>query len=170
MCKVAAYEPPFAVAGFDSAHWAPRFDRELAAGRLAAAMLTVIEGTGDSRILKCLPRALLVPLLQLAVRADAKRVQPGDVSIAQLIPTMHYDAQIVREASAWFTELSALQSDVLLIGGSASADFLTRALDELAKLLPHTERVQLQGVAHVAADNEGRPELVGAALRRFFGA
>ncbi|HEX4354836.1 MAG TPA: alpha/beta hydrolase [Polyangiales bacterium] len=166
--KVAAYEPPFATAGFDPAHWAPRYDREIRAGKLGAAMLTVMKGTGDSKFLKCVPRALLVPLLGLALRLETKRVVAGDVAIAKLVPTMHYDAQIVRDSSAWLPELSALRAELLLIGGSESAVFLRTALDALSEMLPSAERLQLDRAGHLAADNTGRPDLVASSLRRFF--
>ena len=61
---------------------------------------------------------------------------------------MHYDAQIVTEASAALEALQALRSDVLLIGGSKSATFLQRGLDVLAKLLPHAARLELRGLGH----------------------
>jgi pimeloyl-ACP methyl ester carboxylesterase len=43
--RVAAYEPPYST-GRDNAAWSLRFDREVAAGQLGAAMLTVMKGTG----------------------------------------------------------------------------------------------------------------------------
>jgi pimeloyl-ACP methyl ester carboxylesterase len=166
--KVAAYEPPVAVEGFHPAHWAERFDREVQRGDLAGALITVLKGTGDSRLLRLVPNALLAPVLRLGVRFDAKQNKPGDVSIADLIPTMHYDAQIVTEASAALEELRAMHSDVLLMGGSKSAAFLQRGLEVLAKLLPRAARLELRGLGHTAADNEGKPERVAEALRRFF--
>jgi pimeloyl-ACP methyl ester carboxylesterase len=166
--KVAAYEPPVAVEGFHPAHWAERFDREVQRGDLVGALITVLKGTGDSRLLRLVPHALLAPVMKLGVRFNAKQNKPGDVSIADLIPTMHYDAQIVTEASAALEELRAMHSDVLLIGGSKSAAFLRRGLEVLAKLLPRAARLELRGLGHTAADNEGKPERVAEALRSFF--
>lgn len=166
--QVAAYEPPFATPGFDPAHWAPRFERELQAGKLADALLTVLKGTGDSKLLRLIPHVVLVPLLKLGIRASSRQPEPGQVPIAELIPTMRYDARIVTEASAGMQELKALRADTLLIGGTRSAVFLQRALDELAALLPHAQRVALRGVGHTAADNNGKPEVVAGALRGFF--
>jgi pimeloyl-ACP methyl ester carboxylesterase len=166
--KVAAYEPPFAVPGFDPAHWAPRFDHHVKQGNLAAAMLTVIKGTGDSRLLKAVPHFLLIPILSLAIRENRRECKDGEVPIADLIPTMHYDAQVVTEASASFENLKGLRSDALLVGGSKSARFFRPVFEALAKVLPQAERIELPGVGHTAADNEGDPELVATALRRFY--
>jgi pimeloyl-ACP methyl ester carboxylesterase len=166
--KVAAYEPPFAVGGFDPAHWAPRFEHEISQGKLAAAMLTVMKGTGDSKLLKAVPNFLLAPILNLAIRENRRECKDGEVAIADLIPTMRYDALLVTEASASFDHLRALRPEVLLIAGSKSEPFFRPVLESLVKMLPHMERVELPGVGHTAADNEGKPELVAAALRRFF--
>lgn len=166
--RVAAYEPPFSVGGSNLVHWAPRFDREIERGKLAAAMLTVLRGTGDSRLLKLTPDFVLLPLLGLGIRADARSVKEGDVRIADLIPTMHFDAQIVTETSVNLEKLKELRSEVLLIAGSTSAAFFSRSLERLLELLPRAKRVELPGVGHLAAENGGKPELVAATLRRFF--
>jgi pimeloyl-ACP methyl ester carboxylesterase len=167
--RVAAYEPPFSVGGSNLVHWAPRFDREIEQGQLAAAMLTVLRGTGDSRFLRLVPDFVAIPLLGLGIRADRKSVKEGDVRIADLIPTMHFDAQIVTETSVSLEMLKEVRSEVLLIGGSTSAAFFSRALDHLVEILPQARRVELAGVGHLAADNGGKPEMVAATLRRFFG-
>jgi pimeloyl-ACP methyl ester carboxylesterase len=166
--KVAAYEPPFSVRGFDPAHWAPRFDRELQRGNLGAAMVTVMRGTGDSWILKLVPHSLLASLANIGIRANAKSIHGDDVPIEKLIPTMHFDALLVTETSASLEKLEGLRSEVLLLGGSKSAAFLRQPLEVLEKIAPRTTRVELPRVGHVAADNSGRPELVAASLRSFF--
>jgi pimeloyl-ACP methyl ester carboxylesterase len=166
--RVAAYEPPYSIAGRDNAQWLTRFDRELERGALPAAMVTVLLGTGDSRLLRLVPRRLLAALLGLGIRGDAAQLEPGDVPLRELIPTMHYDGQIVRETSLHTDSLRGLAAEVLLLGGSRSAEFLARGLDALERLLPHAARVTLDGVGHLAADNGGKPQQVAAALRAFF--
>jgi pimeloyl-ACP methyl ester carboxylesterase len=166
--RVAAYEPPFALGRSNPAHWAARFDRQIAAGDLAAAMLTVLKGTGDSRLLRLVPEFLLVFLLRLGISGDSRRTEDGNVPISELIPTMHYDAQIVTETRHSLPKLNDLTPEVLLVGGARSAVFLKRVLDALEKLLPRVTRLELPGVGHLAADNEHRPELVAAALKPFF--
>jgi pimeloyl-ACP methyl ester carboxylesterase len=166
--KVAAYEPPYAITPFDPVGWVPRFDREIGEGKLGHALLTVMKGTGDSELLRRAPRFLLAPLLELAVRQSARTVAGGDVPLAELIPTMHYDARIVAEASRTVSELTGLGAEVLLIGGSNSADFLRGVLDALPRFLPHAARIELSSANHTSADNEGDPMAVAAALRRFF--
>jgi pimeloyl-ACP methyl ester carboxylesterase len=166
--RVAAFEPPLSVCGFDYAHWADRFDREVGDLDLAAAMVTVMRGTGDSRLLKLVPRFLLERAFRLGMRADERRARDGDVPIRELVPTMHFDALIVREASASFDRFATMRPSVLLLGGAKSASFLGAPLDALERILPRATRVELPRAGHLAADNHGKPEVVAAALRRFF--
>jgi hypothetical protein len=90
------------------------------------------------------------------------------VVIRDLVPTMHYDVQIVREATATVDRIYALQLPILLLGGAESAPFLTRVLDVLDPRLSRAKRVTLDGVGHTAPDNDGKPALVAASLREFF--
>jgi hypothetical protein len=57
------------------------------------------------------------------------------------------------------------------MGGGKSPDFLKRALDDLAGVLPSARRVELAGLDHAAswnADRRGHPEPVARVLRAFF--
>jgi pimeloyl-ACP methyl ester carboxylesterase len=58
--KVALYEPPLSINGSVPDEWLPRYDRELAQGALASAVITAMKGIGTEPTLARLPR-LLVP-------------------------------------------------------------------------------------------------------------
>ena len=165
--KVALYEPPIIVAGHASPmHWVARYDRELAQGHLAAAMVSVLKGTGDPDVFSSLPRFFLVPLMGFAIQSDAGNIQGDQVPIEKLIPTIHYDAQLPMPIET--LDLKALKADVLLLGGTKSQAFLKAAMDALASRLPQAKRVQLAGVGHMAADDTGKPERVAVELQEFF--
>jgi pimeloyl-ACP methyl ester carboxylesterase len=169
--KVAIYEPPFSINDSTSILWSLRYENELAKGELAAAMLTVMEGTGDSSFLTKLPRFLLVPFIKLAIEADAKEIKSkGDVPIKALIPTIHFDLQLVLEMEGKLERFRALSStkSVLLLGGSKSQNYLKVALDALSTILPTVKRVELKGLGHTAANNDDQPQVVAEELRRFF--
>jgi pimeloyl-ACP methyl ester carboxylesterase len=74
--RLAVYEPPL-TASADSAswNWIARYDREVAAGQLGAALVTVAAGTGDTSIVTRLPRFLAEPFLNFAINAQAKQVK-----------------------------------------------------------------------------------------------
>jgi pimeloyl-ACP methyl ester carboxylesterase len=167
--RVALYEPPFPVAGLSLIDWVPRFDEAVARGDLASALVTALKATGDPSILTTLPQWVLAPPLWLAVWADARRTRRGDgVPISALIPTLHYDTGLVREVNGRLDDCRGMKADVLLLGGSKSQPFLRAALDALAHVIPRVQRVELPHVGHVAADDDGKPELVAGELRRFF--
>jgi pimeloyl-ACP methyl ester carboxylesterase len=164
--RLALYEPPLKVGDVDPVHWLPRFERELAANRKAAAFATVHNGTAD----RPLPRVMLVPLVRLGLRLDARSKRPiGHTPLGDLITTMRYDGRAVAQASGPLSRFAAVRAETLLIGGERSAGYLTAALNGLEPVLPRVQRVTLPGVGHLAADDSGRPELVAEHLRRFFG-
>jgi pimeloyl-ACP methyl ester carboxylesterase len=52
--------------------WVPRYERELAAGDLGAAIVTAVRGTGTAGVfLRLVPRALLSAVMSLATRQAA---------------------------------------------------------------------------------------------------
>jgi pimeloyl-ACP methyl ester carboxylesterase len=168
--RLAIYEPPLSLDHSTYPAWVTRFDREVAAGDLAAALVTVMKGTGDTSFFSQLPRWLTVPLLRLGLRAQAGEAAPGEAPLAALVPTMHYDAQIVIETEATLESFGAVTAEVLLLGGSRSAGYLKAALRRLSEVLPHAQRHEFRGYDHVAAANDGHPAEVAQVLRRFFAA
>jgi pimeloyl-ACP methyl ester carboxylesterase len=165
--RVVLYEPPLSFPDSSSVAWVPRYERELAAGRLAAAFVTLARGTGDSAVMRHAPRAVLVPLFSLAMRAQARAVPEGEVALADLVPTVHHDHRLVRDTEGVLEHVGGIDAPVLLLGGARSAGYLRTALDRLEAALAHVTRVELPGVGHLAPDNGGRPGLVAAEIRGF---
>lgn len=153
--RLALYEPPLRYGDEDPVAWRPRYEKELAAGRTAAAFVTVVKGTGDFRYV---PRAVLTPLARLGL--------PGPVR--DLVPTMRQDATVVTQAAGPLDRYAAITAETLLLGGERSAPYLKKVLNGLEPVLPRVRRVTLSGVGHLAADNSGKPELVATELRKFF--
>ncbi|WP_338106210.1 alpha/beta hydrolase [Micromonospora zingiberis] len=167
--RIAVYEPPLPVHGlaFSPVAWLPRYEQEMAQARLAAALVTIAKGTKDSRLIEALPRAVIVPLMSVALRAQAQRAD-GDVTLNDLIPTMGKDARLVVDAAGLISASIAVQAEVQLLGGSKSAGYFKDALDALHAAIPHARRVELRRLGHLAADNDGHPDRVAHALADFF--
>jgi len=166
--RLAIYEPPLPFNEINPVGWLPRYERELAAGKKAAAFATILRGTGDLRV--PMPRAALVPLIKLGIRLDGRANRPPDyTSLGELIPTMRADATVVAQAAGPLARFAAVRAETLLLGGARSAAYLKAVLTGLEPVLPRVRRVTLPGVGHLAADNNGRPQLVAAQLRDFFG-
>src|SRR5262249_42568468 len=147
--------------------WADRYLHELERNDLASAMVTVIKGTGDIGLPAALPRLVLVPLISLAIRADATK-RADRIPIRDLLPTVRFDARLQREASQLVPMFSHTRCQTLLMGGERSHPSLRAAMDALARRMPHAVRVTLAGEGHLAADNRGDPARVAAELYPFF--
>ncbi len=165
--RIALYEPPLSVNGSVPTWWLPRFDREIAAGRPASALVTAFKGMGNNPVFARIPRPVLAPLLALGARLQRGPAE-DEVPIAELIPTQHYDLRIVAELADTAADYAVLDAEVLLLGGTKSAGYLTVALDELASVLPHARRVTLPGLGHDGPEDDGDPARVAEVLRGFF--
>ena len=157
--RLALYEPPLKYGAHDPVAWLPRYEKELAHGRRAAAFITVVQGTGD---FPHVHRAALVPFAKLLISSGSGK-QIGD-----LIPTMRLDARVVEDAAGPLEAYATVAAETLLLGGERSPAYLKGVLNGLEPVLPRVRRVTLSGVGHTAADNSGKPALVAAELRRFF--
>jgi pimeloyl-ACP methyl ester carboxylesterase len=164
--NVALYEPPIPVGGYDHTRWVDQYKKEIAERKFGAALLTVADGTNGPTLLTRL-RFITAPLLNLAIKVETNNVKGDDVSLRDLILTMHYDPQAVMQSRGLIERAKELRANVLLLGGSKSPDYLRMALDSLQGTLRQVTRVKLKGVGHLAADNGGKPRLVAQELKNF---
>jgi pimeloyl-ACP methyl ester carboxylesterase len=173
--KAAVYEPAFIVNGLASTAFLPRYDREITQGRIAAALITGMQGAQlGPPIFKIMPRWLLETLTNLSIKSEDRQAKPGDITMRMLAPTLHYDFQLVAEMAEKPQRFKVVPARVLLLGGGNSPAWLKAALDVLERVLPHVERVEFPGLDHggssdpSATNRAGKPELVAQELRRFF--
>ncbi|WP_328603772.1 alpha/beta hydrolase [Amycolatopsis sp. NBC_00345] len=164
--RIALYEPPLSVRGSMPMEWLARFDREIAAGRVPAALATALKGMDVDPLFSRVPRFVLAPMMALALRLQ--RTAEGDVPIAALVPTQHFDLALVRELADTQRDYAAVPAEVLLLGGGKSPAYLKGALDELAAVLPHAHRVTFPRLDHSAPSDDGDPARVAQELREFF--
>ncbi len=160
--KLAVYEPPLSINGSSPLTWTDRYEREIAAGKTTAALITGMRGLKVDPVMSRIPHAA-APILNRMLRME--HPAPGDVAILDLVPTWHYDIAIIGETADRLADYAGIRADVLLMGGSRSPAFLTGALDELAGELPSSRRLTLRGLRHLAAVDQ--PQRVAAALREF---
>ncbi|GAA4606024.1 alpha/beta hydrolase [Actinoallomurus liliacearum] len=165
--RVALYEPPLSVNGSVPMEWLPRYEQELAEGRLAAALITVFKGLRTEPLANWIPRSVLLPLLTIGSRL-LRESSGDDVAVMELIPTERFDMQIIREMADTLPDYTALQARVLLLGGSKSPAYLIEPLERLATILPHARSAILPGLGHSGPENDGDPGAVAQALRTFF--
>ena len=175
--KATIFEPPLLIDAVTSAPLMERFDREIADGNVAAALITGMKAARlGPPIFDLIPRWLLERMTRTMLAAADRKAAPDDVTVRMLAPTLHYDFQLVLESQGSLERFAAIGADLLLLGGSESPAFLTASLDALARVHPRAERVELAGLGHAASGNAGDPmtgrgadpERVARELRRFF--
>ncbi len=166
--KVVIYEPPLSLHGSISTSWISKFDREIAEGKLASALITFIKADHLSR----LPRWVLLLLMKWYLARGKKTLLPNDIPMEALIPTQRFDGLLVKEMDSSLESFALLHADVLLLGGAKSPAFLREILDALARTLPQVKRIEYPDFDH-SAPNQGRPnrkdpERIAEDLRAFF--
>jgi pimeloyl-ACP methyl ester carboxylesterase len=173
--KVAVYEPALIVNSSASTAFLKRYDREIAQGKVVAALVTGMQAARlGPPIFNAIPRWILELLTTLALKQEDKKARAGDVTMRMLAPTLHYDFQLVAEMADALEDFKAVYPEVLLLGGSASPVWLKVALDGLEQVLPHVSRIEFPGLNHGGSSDDsstnrgGQPELVAQELRRFF--
>ena len=168
--RIALYEPPLRMRNQEAV--LQRFEAEFAMGDVPAALVTAMKGTQmGPRFFDVMPRWLL-EVMTRQMMASMDRKGTGEyASFGALAPTLRFEARAIMTASARLERFSAVQNDVLLVGGSKSAGHFKTALGDLADILPRARRVELGGLGHSGAWNKdvgGRPEMVAPALGDFF--
>ncbi|WP_433219206.1 alpha/beta fold hydrolase [Dactylosporangium sp. CS-047395] len=164
--RLAVYEPPLSINGSIPMDWLPRYDRELAAGHRASALITAMRGLPVEPIFHRVPRAALTPLLALGLRAQ--KAGPDETTIAELIPTQGHDVRLAEELADTVPDYAAVRARVLLLGGTRGPSFFEPALAALAATLPDARRITFPGLTHEGPEDDGHPLVVAPALREFF--
>ena len=172
--KVAVYEPALLPADTKHTDWLPRFDREMADGKVSAALITSMFGLELAPpAIKVVPRAVLSALTNMIMKKEEATAEAGAVTMRALAPTLHYEGTLLAEMAGSVGAFSDVKAEVLLLSGSKGLKFLRPALDELASTLPHSRRVEFAGLDHGGAADAskanpgGKPEVVAAELKSF---
>lgn len=170
--KAAIFEPPLFDDDAKPIAVLARYDREIAQGRVVAALITAMKGAQlGPPMFGVMPRWLLELLTGRYMASQDKKPTGDYVPMRELAPMIHYDFQLVADMSGRIESFAGMRAEALLLGGSKSPAYLKAALDALQQVLLQAERVELPGLDHAAswnADMGGRPEPVAQELRRFF--
>jgi len=174
--KLAIYEPPLFREGTLPVAYIDRYEKEIAEGKLAGALITGMKaGKFGPPVMNFIPRWLLQGMVGRIMKLEEKKGTGGYAPMSVLAYTLHNDFQLVRAMSGKIEHFKDVQIEVLLLGGGKSPKYLKTALDELEKVLPHRKRTEFPGLDHGAAWNydkqrnpHGNPKVVAEALKLFF--
>jgi pimeloyl-ACP methyl ester carboxylesterase len=174
--KIAAYEPGLLMDATRYTGWVSRFDREMAQGKVAAAVITSVRGLDLAPpVFKLMPRPLAVALTNKSMESEERKASGDAVTIRQLAPTLRYEGLLLAETAGTLGTFAEVAADVLLLGGDMKRPaFIKPAYDALARTLPHNRRVRFSGLDHGGSadvspiNRRGKPEIVAPEIRSFF--
>jgi pimeloyl-ACP methyl ester carboxylesterase len=175
--KVAAYEPALLMDRSSRyTGWVRRFDREMAQGKVAAALITSVRGLDLAPpAFKRMPRPQAETLTNMAMDSEDKQATSDTVTMRELAPTLRWEGVLLAEMAGTIGTFAAVPAEVLLLGGDMKHPaFIKPAFDALAQTLPHNRRVVFPGLEHGGssdvgpANPGGEPEMVAPEIRSFF--
>ena len=171
--KIALYEPPIFIDNINNNHLNKIFKNYECAitnQNYGKAFINFLKGTDDNgSLIKLLPNFITVPLMNVALNLEAKKkLNEDEVPLKSLIAALQYDNQVANQSHGIIEKIKAITADILLLGGEKSQTFLKEVLDKLNIELPKAKRITFPKIGHIAAHNEGKPELVANELRNFF--
>ncbi|HEY2887990.1 MAG TPA: alpha/beta hydrolase, partial [Candidatus Limnocylindrales bacterium] len=93
--RVAVFEPALSVDGSAPTAFLARFDRQIAGGQTAPALVTAMKAAEmGPPIFNAVPRGLLELLTRAMMGAEDRKASAEDVTMRKLAPTLHYDFQL----------------------------------------------------------------------------
>jgi pimeloyl-ACP methyl ester carboxylesterase len=182
--KVAVFEPVIFVGqpGLDDFKAVISHQERLQArGDAAATMAGMAKDEQDSQDrrtksvaapYRLLGAAMTRPgLCRVLLWADARLVKGDDAALRDLIPALKPELDLVKATEGTIDDYKNATAEVLLLCGTDAPPLFTGTLDALASVLPRATRVELPGLNHGGAqDQGGKPAVIAEQLRRFFGA
>ncbi|PKL67653.1 MAG: esterase [Methanobacteriales archaeon HGW-Methanobacteriales-1] len=169
--KVVAYEPLifFGQPGIEEFKTIiQHYDEHMAEGDVAAAMESLTKDSKKYMVINIAADFMLVPIFKLALKLDARKVKGDDVSLQELLPTLHDELEIVQNTEGTLENYKDVSAEVLLLGGSKTEPMLKETLHALDKLVPHSHLVELEGLNHGSAQDYGNPEPIAQEIKNFF--
>jgi pimeloyl-ACP methyl ester carboxylesterase len=174
--QVAAYEPALLMDATRYTGWVTRFDREMAQGKVAAALITSMYGLDLAPpAFKLMGRRLAEALTNKALNSEDKKAADDTVTERKLAPTLRYEGLLLAETAGTIGSFAEVAAEVLLLGGDMKRPaFIRPAFDAFARTLPHNRRVRFPGLDHGGsadvgpANRGGKPEMVAPEIRSFF--
>jgi pimeloyl-ACP methyl ester carboxylesterase len=173
--RVAVCEPAIFLDGIP-AKGIERFNAYVDAGDLPGMLALGMKLSRQGPpIMSAMPDWLVKPAIKRIIKTEAKTGSGNYASLAELAETLPYDFAVAQSIDGSIAKFKDVRQPVLLLGGSKSPQFLTRALDRLEQIIPNTTRVTMDGVGHAAAWNvdprrnpHGNPTAVAEVLKTYF--
>ena len=174
--QIAAYEPALLMDTTRYTGWVGRFDREMARGKVAAALITSLYGLDLAPpAFKLMGRRLAEALTNRALKSEDKKASDDTVTERKLAPTLRYEGLLLAETAGTIGTFAEVPAEVLLLGGDMKRPaFIKPAFDAFSRTLPNNGRMVFPGLEHGGSSDigptnrNGKPDVVAPAIRSFF--
>lgn len=154
--RSAVYEPALVADGAPHRAWLARFDREIAAGDIAGAMVTSMYGMEMApAFLKVIPRRLMARMTEKMMVKEERQEAADAITMRRLAPTIHHEGALIAELAGTFDNFREVAGEVLLLGGSKGLPSLKPSRDSLEKVLPRCRRIEYDGLDHSSSSDPG---------------
>jgi pimeloyl-ACP methyl ester carboxylesterase len=171
--RIAIFEPPLAVDDSLRLDRLPAFDAQSRSGDIVGSMVTALKlaELGPS-IMLGMPDWMLRPVTKrLLAKDDAAALPEGFAHVRDLARALPADFEIVSSNAHRAGDFAAITVPTLLLRGTKTRPYLSKAVGTLASIIPGARMVELQGTTHGVTQNRdqwGRPDLVAPVLADFF--
>jgi pimeloyl-ACP methyl ester carboxylesterase len=155
---LSAYEPGVMIGARFGAGWLPEFTRLVAAGRPVAATTVFLRGAGLVPLPESTPAVAFGMLALLLMRG------PNGAENRTLLPTVPAELAEIARLESDGSRYAAVDSPTVLLGGSKSPEYVTRAVSVLPTIMPNARGELIEDLDHIAPD-ENAPAVVAAHLR-----
>lgn len=173
--KLAIFEPPLFACGPLPITEMARFEKAISQDNIAAALTAAGKAVNMFPLLKYIPSWLLTLLMTRTLVNEGKKPAGNDPTLREITQTLRFDFRIIAEIHGEMRGWSGIHSEMLLLGGGKSPEYLKKDLDALQGVLPLARRVTFPECGHSAAWNydkkrnpSGDPAAVAKELRNFF--
>ena len=170
--KIALHEPLVYVNDFDMNEFNSafeNFDNEVSKGKNADALLNISNFIdNEPSLLYKLPDSLTKIIFGLILKTEDIRVKNDGVKLKDLMLTLKFDAQLVNETKGKIDRFKDISTEVVLICGCKPSNLLKDSVNTLNEILPNLNFVELDGLNHNSAQDNGSPEEVAMVVRKFF--
>jgi hypothetical protein len=92
---------------------------------------------------------------RLLLWADARLATGDNVALRDLVPALMPELALVKATDGTIDDYQSVAAQVLLLCGSEAPPLFKGTLDALANVLPRATRVELAGLNHGAAQDQG---------------
>ncbi|MDQ1551219.1 MAG: hypothetical protein QOD50_641 [Actinomycetota bacterium] len=161
LVRLAVYEPGVSLDGGFDLSWLPQFDRLVDRGLRVAAMTLFLRRSGIVPIGN--PPGFVFRLLATALLYGGKE----GAETRRLMPTTPRELGEIARLDSDGSEYAAIRTTTLLLAGTRTNPYLTRAVGELASILPNATSEILDGLDHNAPDLSAVATIAGR-LHPFF--